>query len=273
MPIQSIERAIQILNLFSYSRPSWGITEISSEIGLAKATVHNIVNTLEKGGFLQRQEEIRKYALGPGIYALGTIMANTLEINHKALHPAQHLSRETGLTCRVAIWNLDSALAILEVDPKETELFAPRIGPRLLAHCTALGRALLAHLKKEDLQAYLSRAELSSLTPHTITDPKALMEELERTRKRGYAVNNQEIALGRASIAAPIFGSGGRLKASISLTGSPGVILGEEPEPLHNLLRNTAAEISSAMGFYPGSFHSARKPVVSTTRKRSMKTS
>jgi IclR family transcriptional regulator, KDG regulon repressor len=260
MPIQSVERAIQILNLFSYSHPNWGITEMSSAVQLAKATVYNIVNTLERGGFLQRLDGNRKYSLGPSIYALGTIMANTLEINQKALYPAQNLSESTGLVCRVAIWNLDSALAILEVDPRDPKMFAPRIGPRLLAYCTALGRALLANMKDEEIQAYLSRTELRPLTPYTITDPKILREELELTKGRGYAINNQEIAVGRASIATPVFGGGGRrLEASISLSGSPDMVLGEKADSLYSVLGNTAIEISSSMGFYPGSLDQQKR--------------
>jgi DNA-binding IclR family transcriptional regulator len=261
MAIQSIERAITILQLFSYTKPRWGITEMASAMALPKGTTHNIVHTLEQGGFLTQDEETRKYQLGPNLFALGTIMAGTLEINRKASAPAHRLAVRTGLTCRVAVWDRDAALVTLDIDPKQSEGLSPRIGPRVLAYCSAIGRALLADFTEEEFESYLNRTQRVAFTPHTLTEKDQLHKEMERTRSRGYAVNNQELALGRASIAATILGHGGRLSASISLTGSPNRVLGKKVDSLAESLRYAAAEISRHMGFYPGSVEDAVKAI------------
>jgi len=251
MIIQSIDRALDILSLFSYARPRWGITDIALAMNLPKGTIHNIVSTLDSGGFLKKDEETRKYCLGPRVFSLGTIMGWTLEINQKASGPAHSLVERTGLVCRVAIWDQDAALSTMEVTPHVRNALAQRIGPRVVAYCSALGRSLLANLTSSEIKAYLDRTELVPFTPKTIVKRDLLLEELEQTKTRGYAVNNEEIALGRASLSTTIFGSGRRLAGAISQTGSPEQILGSEMESLIRTLRDTAGEISMALGYYP----------------------
>ncbi len=250
MKIQLVERTIKILNLFSYSKPRWGINEITSAMNLAKGTVYNIVHTLAGERMLTQDPETRKYSLGPRIFALGTIMAGTLEINQKAGSPARRLAGKTGLICRVAVWDRDAALVTFDIMSDQVESWA-RIGPRAVAYCSALGRALLAYLEPVELEEYLDQTKLAAFTPHTITNRDRLIEELKQTKIRGYAMNNQEMSLRRGSIAAPIFKTGGRLYASISLTGNPDRIFGNELEGLVTELKYTAAEISQYMGYFP----------------------
>lgn len=261
MIIQSVDRALDILSLFSYARPRWGITDIALAMNLPKGTIHNIVSTLDSGGFLKKDEETRKYCLGPKLFSLGTIMGGTLEINQKASGPVHSLVERTGLVSRIAIWDHDAALLTMEVAPHNYSALAQRIGPRVAAYCSALGKALLAFLSSSEVKAYLERTELTPFTPNTISKRDALQEELERTRKRGYAVNNEEIALGRASLAAPIFGSDRRLVGSISQAGNVDQILGSEMDSLLRRLKATAGEISMAMGYYPATSQQVKDPL------------
>jgi DNA-binding IclR family transcriptional regulator len=251
MIIQSIDRALEILSLFSYAKPRWGITELAAAMSLPKGTIHNIVSTLDSAGFLKKDEETRKYCLGPKLFSLGTIMGGTLEINQRALGPAHNLVDKTGLISRVAIWDHDAALLTLEVVPHNYTALAQRIGPRVAAYCSALGKSLLAFLTDAEIEAYLDRTELTPFTPNTISRREALQEELERTRKQGYAVNNEEIALGRASLAAPVFGSDRRIAGAVSQAGNVNQILGSETDSLLQTLKATAGEISMALGYYP----------------------
>lgn len=251
MIIQSVDRALDILSFFSYAKPRWGITELALAMNLPKGTIHNIVSTLDSAGFLKKDEETRKYCLGPKLFSLGTIMGGTLEINQKASRPAHSLVERTGLMCRVAIWDHDAALLTMEVAPHDYTALAQRIGPRVAAYCSALGKSLLAYLKSSEIKAYLDRTELVPFTPKTISGKDLLLEELERTRTRGYAVNNEEIALGRASLATPLFGSDLRLAGSISQAGNVDQILGSEMDSLIKCLKAAAGEISMALGYYP----------------------
>lgn len=248
--IQSVEKAIGILSLFSFSQPRWGISEIAKAMGLPKGTTHNIVSTLTVTGFLQQDPETRRYSLGPKLFTMGSIMVGTLEINQKASGPAHRLAEQTDLICRVAIWDSDAALITLNVSRQDTEATAARIGPRVAAYCSALGRALLAHLDPPEMETYLKKLQPVAYTARTLISKKKIKKEILETRSRGFAINNQELARARVSLAVPLFQSGGSLAASISLTGGENDLCGKKQSSLVEALMKTAAEISRYMGFY-----------------------
>ena len=249
--IQSVSRAFGILSLFTHNTPRLGITEISRAINLPKGTVHGLTRTLLRGGFLQQDSATSKYHLGLKIYELGVILAGTLEINVKAAGPAYQLTKRTRLISRIAIWDGNSALITLNVDPRSHSTFVQQIGPRIPAYCSAVGKALLAFLDHQELNAYLDRTELVPYTSKTITQREKLLRELEKTRQRGYSTDRGETVLGLACIGAPIFGKAGRSEASISLSGDPDRVYGEQTKGLVEVLLKTAGEISRSMGSFP----------------------
>lgn len=253
MAIQSIQKAIDILSLFSIEKPRWGITDIANSLTLPVTTVSSIMATMKELGLLEQDPETRKYGLGSKLFTLGMIVNETLEINQRAAQPAHRLAERTGLICRVAIWDYDAALVTLSAAPRDAQFLAPRIGPRVAAYCSSIGRTLLAYLDTKELNAYLKKTQLIPLTPHTVTRRDILRKELKQTRELGHAVNNQELSLGRASIAVPIFGSNGNIAAAISLTGSPEKVLESEFENLLSILAITSQEISWEMGYRPES--------------------
>lgn len=250
--IQSVSRALSILDLFSYARPSLSIAEISRGLGLAKPTTHNLVRTLEAKGYLDQDPQTRRYRLGARLLALGTIMSGTLELNQVASGLVNMVADRTELVCRVGIWDRDAILVTLNAAPKYSEAQAHRIGPRVDAYCSSLGRAILAHLEPEPLADYLAEAVLAPLTAKTITDKDALRAELAETRERGYALNLEEMALGRASLAVPIRGREGQVTASASLTGNPARIVSDDQENLVNELFAMADNIGRRLGHLPG---------------------
>jgi DNA-binding IclR family transcriptional regulator len=136
--IQSINKALAILSLFSYSKPSYGLMEIASILGLPKGTAHNIIRTLEENKFLQQDKETRKYSLGAKILTLGTVMTGTIEINRQGAGPTRILANKTGLLGRIAIWDQDAALITYEILPRTAESISRRIGPRVAAYCSAI---------------------------------------------------------------------------------------------------------------------------------------
>jgi IclR family transcriptional regulator, KDG regulon repressor len=251
--IQSIDRAMEMLLLFTRNCPKLGITEISRELGLAKGTVHGLVRTLAKAGFLQQDAESRKYRLGLKIYELGMILAGTLEINDKAVGPASQLARRTSLTTKIAIWDGKSALLVLHIDPKAHSLFTQQIGPSIPAYCSALGKAILAHLSPDEIDGYLELTPLIPYTSQTIVGREALMAELEEIRQKGYSVDREETVLGFECIGAPIAGRTGKVEAAISLSGSTEQLFYKQTEKTEALIKQllvTAAEISRSLGYW-----------------------
>lgn len=248
--IQSVYRALKLLSLFNRRRPYLGITEISRMMNLPKGTVHGFVRTLSKMNYLQQDSVTRKYHLGLKIYELGAILADSLEINQKAAGPARQLANRTRLASRIAVWDGDSALLTLNIDSRYHSSFIHQIGPRIPAYCSAVGKALLAFLERQELSTYLDQTELVPHTPNTITQKEKLLRELEKTRRRGYSKDREETTPGLACIGAPIFGRDGQLEASISLSGDPDRIYGKQMEELVDLLVKTAREISRSMGYF-----------------------
>lgn len=251
--IQSIDRAMEMLQLFTRNRPRLGITEISQHLGLAKGTVHGLVRTLSKAGFLQQDPESRKYRLGLKIYELGMILAGTLEINDKAVRPTSQLAKRTGMVAKIAIWDGNSALLVLHIDPKAHSLFTHQIGPSIPAYCSALGKAMLAHLQPQQLDAYLDRTPLTPYTSHTIVDRDALLADLEETRQKGYSIDCEETVLGFDCIGAPIVGRAGHVEAAISLSGDSEQFSPAQADKIEGLVKQlqiAAAEISRSLGYF-----------------------
>ena len=249
--IQSVNRALNLLFLFSHESPRLGITEISKSLGLPKPTVHALARTLLRRGMLDQDPETRKYKLGSRVYELGIVLAGTLEINQKGAGLAYQLANETEMISRIAIWGLDSALITVNIEPHSHVYFLHQIGPRLPAYCSSLGKALLAFSEPEILDGYLERVHMKPLTENTITEKKRFLDEMEEIRQRGFSMDREENLLGMACIGAPIFGWGGRLEAAISISGDAKDIYMRMETLLSELLK-TGKEISRAMGFFPG---------------------
>lgn len=252
MSIQSVERALKILSLFSNRCPTLGVTEISRKVGLSKGTVHGLIRTLLRQGFLHQDVATRKYRLGLKIYELGMILAGTLEINQKAAGPVNQLVKTTQLESRVAIWDGDSVVITSSIHPRLRADISHQFGPRVHAYCSAIGKAVLAFLAPGQLERYLDRTPFVQFTETTVSSKSQLAAELKETRRRGYAIDREEAVQGLGCIAAPIFQYNGQVAASISLSGNVQRVLGEKMAQYAEELRKTASEISSYLGYSPG---------------------
>jgi len=251
MRIQSLDRAISILNLFRNSRNPIGISEMAAALDLAKTTVHGLVSTLEKNGFLIKDAGTRKYRLGFALYELGSNQMSHLEINQRSASPLQHLANQLDRICRVAIWDRDSIMITMNLMPQGHESTTRQFGPRMPAYCTGLGKAILASMTAAALTAYLDRTELIAYTPNTIVDRDLLEKDLQEVKARGYAISNQEALLHQAGIGAPVLTSGGEVAGAVS-TRLESVELGSAfMRTAADLLMRAANRISLEMGYQP----------------------
>jgi DNA-binding IclR family transcriptional regulator len=251
MAVQSVERALQILTLFSHRRPVLGISEISRLMELPKGTVHGLTRTLLDHGFLIQDGPSRKYRLGLKIHELGIILSGTLDLNQKAAGPSHQLSRRTGQLARIGIWDGGSVVITLNTHPEPMPVLPHQVGPRIHAYCSGIGKAVLAFLDEKSRRRYLARIRFTAFTPNTITDEKKLLEDLKATKNRGYSVDREEAVQGLGCIGAPIFGPEGTVTGALSLSGPAAQILGRQNDHLPSEVRATAAEISRYLGYFP----------------------
>lgn len=251
MGIQSINRAIAVLNLFKDNRKEMSLAEISESLGLVKTTVHTILKTLAQNGFLSQDAHSKRYSLGFVLFELGMRQADNLKINRNGTNPLHQLANDTGSSCRLAIWDMNTVFITLVVHPLGIDTYSRELGPRLPGYCTSLGKAILSQMSEGDVKAYLDATELISYTAHTFTDQKKLLKDLKETQIRGYAISDREILLHQVGIGAPIFNEAGICVGATSIQLNPEDISPEYIENMSSRLLRTSYQISNNMGYTP----------------------
>jgi IclR family transcriptional regulator, pca regulon regulatory protein len=253
---QSLERGLAILSAFRSGQPVLGVSELGRDVGLSRSTTHRYVATLAALGYLQQDPATKKYRLGPRVLDLGFSALDSMELREIASPHLRELSDGTGFTVNMAI--LDD-LDIVYVDrcrssqPGQREIdLNLHVGSRLPAYCTSLGKVLLAHLPAVERGGRIARIDFTRRGPNTITSRDGLDAALERVRLQGYAINNEELAYGLRSVAAPVLRRDGAAAAAINLAVHSSMIssadMGARFVPV--LLR-TAADISARLGYRP----------------------
>jgi DNA-binding IclR family transcriptional regulator len=250
MTIQSVKRSTDILSLFSSSQTALGITQIAALLSLNKATAWGLVTTLEQQGFLQQNPGTQKYSIGSKIFELGMVYFGHIEINATASRPVHELASRTGLNARVGIWDRNSVLITLLAMPKSEDSISHQLGPRIPAYCSGIGKALLAFMEPEELQAYLRDTILMPHTKNTFRSVEILVADLEKTRKLGYSISHEEMIPGLIALGAPVYGKGKRLAGAISIGGPPSIFHAKQVDKMGDELLRTATEISQTMGCY-----------------------
>jgi len=253
---QSLERGLAILSAFRSGRPLLGVSELGRDIGLSRSTTHRYVATLAALGYLQQDATTKKYRLGPRVLDLGFSAINSMELREVAAPHLRQLSDETGYTVNMAI--LDD-LDIVYVERCRSARAGQReidlnlhVGARLPAYCTSLGKVLLAFLPPERLAGALERIEFARRGPNTLTSRESFAAELQRVRDHGFAINNEELAYGLRSIAAPILSHDGTAPAAINLAVHSSMVSMEDlVARLSPTLRRAADEISAHLGYRP----------------------
>ena len=248
-----------MLSSFSSTRPLIGVSEIAREVGLSRSSAHRYIATLAALGYLEQDRATRRYRLGPRVLDLGFSAINSMELRDLALPHLQALSDSTGHTVNMAV--LDG-IDIVYVERCRSASIGQReidlnlhVGSRLPAYCTSMGKVLLAGLDEAELASRLAEVELSRRGPNTIVAGPALLAELARVRGQGLAVNNEELAYGLRSIAAPVRGRDGEVVAAINLAVHRSLVSMEDlVVRLGPALRATALEISSRAGFRPAAY-------------------
>jgi IclR family transcriptional regulator, pca regulon regulatory protein len=218
---QSLERGLAILSAFTPDRSVLGISELARMLGLTRSTTHRYVATLAAMGYLQQDDQTRKYRLGPRVLDLGFSVLGSMELREVAAPQLRRLTDATGHTSNLAIRDDTDVILIDRVRGRPGRYhhleYSLRVGSRLPSYCSATGKALLAYLPRADLDRLLDRMELVPHGPRTLTSKAAVLEELERVRRTGVAVNDEELESALRSIAVPVRSRSGEVIAAINV--------------------------------------------------------
>jgi IclR family pca regulon transcriptional regulator len=250
---QSLERGLAILECFTPEHPVLGIADIADQLGMSRATAHRYMTTLLALGYLE-QGKGRKYMLGLHVTDLGMSALNATTLREHAHADLTELSHRAGCAASLAVLDGDEVLYVDRVRGlrRLRDDTGPEVKPgsKLPAYATALGKVLLAHLPEQERRKLLAQMELSLRGPNTIVAKSILRDELAQILEEGLAAEDQELALGRVAIAAPVLDEAGEITAAVDVVaGTPGIAIEELAGAWGPYLISTADRISARLGY------------------------
>ena len=221
---QSLERGLAILGVFTPGRPVLGIAEIADELGMSRSTTHRYVITLVALGFMEQERTNQKYRLGLRVTDLGMSALNSTGLREHSHPYLQELRHRTSFTTSLAVLDGEEIVYVdrarsFRRDQTKIDLNL-RVGSRLPAYCTAMGKVLLAGLPEPEQREIIATIKLEKRGPHTIRTMKALLTELDHVHAEGLAVNDEGFSTGLVAIAAPVRDETREVVAAINLAGS-----------------------------------------------------
>lgn len=225
--VQAVDRALQIIDELTEEIDGLSVTALADRMGLAKSTIHRLLTSLKNKGYVQQDAVTEKYQLGVKFIEIGSVISRSLEINRIAPPFMKQLVEETGETAHLVILQEGEIIYIEKTESPSYLRMYSMVGKRAPAHCTGAGKAILAHLTEAQVEQIIAEKGLKQYTPSTIVTKQKLMAQLQETRKRGYAIDNEEHEPGIRCVAAAIFNHHADVVASLSVAG-PTIRMDEE---------------------------------------------
>lgn len=248
--VQAVERALDILDCFSFQNRELSLSNVVYLTGLNKTTAKRLISNLTTRGYLQQDPQSKKYQLGMRLFELGGIVFSSFSLRQAAAHPMTGLQAETNATVLLGI-NLEDQLVY--ADKREGRgmiRISSDVGWRRPLHYGMLGMVLMASLDLKDVQRILEEFPLEAHTPFSITDEDAFSLRLEQIRDQGYVLEKEEAVEGVIGIAAPIRDYTRQVVAALGIALPVGSR--NRPEGLDrmvNLVKKTCDTISSDLGY------------------------
>lgn len=248
----SLERAIDMLSLFSTARQGLSALEISKSLSIPLSTTYKYLQIFLEKEFLTKDEETKRFYLGLSIFKMGILAGERISLL-KIAHP--HLNALAGYCEETVLLVVPHGREILCLDaiesPRMIKLTIKK-GTTLPFHAGAPGKVLLAYQDESFIDAVIQNPGLIKLNENTITDPVQLSRELSLIKQQRYCQSHSEVDSGAAALAAPIFGHNGGIAAGLAIAGPADRILGENKEKLLSGIIQSARTISAELGYDEG---------------------
>ena len=214
--VQSLARGLQVLRAFNHGRRRSTLSEIAAQSGLARAVARRNLLTLQHLGYVAAQD--RHFFLTPRVLELGHGYLSSLDLPDLARAAMERLSQRVDESCSLAVLDGNEVVYVARIPVHRLMSVALGVGSRLPAYATSIGRVLLAAKSPDDLGSWLRDHTFRPITPHTLYKTKALMSEILRVRRQGYAFVSQELELGLCSIAVPIHSASRQVVCGLNLS-------------------------------------------------------
>lgn len=249
-PLQTVQKAGQALGLFSSARPEWGVSEMARVLELPKSSVSELLTSLADTGLLRRTDSGR-YRIGWRLFELSQGMLESTDFRTEANPVMTALVERFGATSHLAIIEEGSVVYVeKQRSGRALPIGVSRVGSRLPAHATAVGKVLLAFLSWSRVAAILASQGMPALTSRTITCPERLAAELREVRAQGYALDLEEAMGGLSCIAAPIRNIDGEVAAAVSISVETAAFTPQRTALIAGVT-GAATTISARLGYRP----------------------
>lgn len=247
--IQSVQRALSILEILRNHPDGLGVTEISNRLDVAKSTAFRLLFSLLEEGYVQKDNQTDQYRLGLKLLQLGNEVAKSMDLRRVATPYLKKLVDLTGETTHLAIYEKGEVVYIDKLESSATIRMYSQVGLRAPAHCTGLGKAMLSGLPDEEIDRVIETKGLQKFTETTLITRGQLMKALKEANGNGYAFDDEEHERGVRCAAAPIFNFENKVVGGISVAGPTTRISQERMRQIGPQVRQIALEISREMGF------------------------
>lgn len=244
--IQSVDRTMNILKCFIVERRALGVSEIARMLGLNKSAVHRFLLTLKDHGFVEQLKDSDRYIIGPTAFELGSVYTNSTDLTVEGKKVLVDLVQQTGYLAHLAILDNNSVLYLVNVEPDHQQYLFGAVGQRRVIYNTALGKSLTAWLPEERVRDIMKSCLFEKVTPHTIDSLEQFLQELERVRQLGFAVDREEATIGAQCVSAPVRNKRGEVVAAISVSGFG--IAEHRIQEIGLAVKSSAAQLSRRMG-------------------------
>jgi IclR family KDG regulon transcriptional repressor len=244
--LTTITKAGAVLDLFTSERPEWGVSEVADALGTPRPNAHAVLATLVEIGLMRRTADSR-YRLGWRLLALSRVLVESVDFRALARRRMARISESSGATLHLAVLDGPQVMYLEKTSGRHgSAIAATGVGLRWDAHCSAVGKVLLADHEPAEAAALLDRAGMARRTARTITSLRDLGRELDVVRVRGYALDDQEGLDGVCCIAAPIRDRFRTVQAAISVSLPP-ADFARAGERYRRLVQGAAAEVSRGL--------------------------
>jgi len=248
--VQTLDRALDILETLAKSEEPLGVTEIGNRIGLHKSTVHRILQTFCYRGYVEREKNDERYRLGVKIVELGIRFFNDLEIRKVAASTLSDLAKSFDEVVHLVLPDDGEVVYIDKREGSQLVSMHSKVGRRAPMHCTAVGKAILSTMPEDEVRQILKTKGMPGFTHKTITDPDELIAQLAEFRKKGYAMESEENEIGILCLGTPIFDYSGRAIGAISVSGPVNRMTEKGIERIGEELKQAGLAISAKMGYH-----------------------
>ena len=248
--VQALERALDILECFSFQNRQLSLTDVVNRTGLNKTTAKRLIANLTTRGYLQRDPQSKLYQLGMRLFEMGGIVFSSLSLRQAATHPMNRLQNQTGATVLLGVRMEEQLVYVDKREGQGMIRISSDIGWRRPLHYGMLGMVLLAGLDTKEVRRILRHTPLQAHTPFSITDSDAFSLRLEQIRDQGYILEKEEAVEGVFGIAAPIRDYSREVVAALGIAlPLSSSYRSKKTDQLIQIVKETCETISSDLGY------------------------